>query len=215
MFDLEQKISDWRAQMLAAGIKSPVPLEELEIHLRDEIERQKSGLSEQMAFEISTQQIGQPKTLDCEFKKSERTFMKRNAQISAGVIGILAGVGLMVPGFIQLRNELAVADDKLTLFLLGWALIGMSAVSLQRLIRPKLFKGEFEQVKMTPLKQTLKIGAGMVVTLISLAFLMPPTAQAAREGSMRFEDLAFLVLGITLLITGALVAFCPYKKRAA
>ncbi len=40
MFDLEESIADWRKQMLAAGIKSPVPPEELEIHLREEIERQ-------------------------------------------------------------------------------------------------------------------------------------------------------------------------------
>ena len=44
MFDLEQSIAEWRRQMLAAGIKTPVPLEELEIHLREEIEQQmKSG----------------------------------------------------------------------------------------------------------------------------------------------------------------------------
>ena len=40
MFDLEKSIKDWRWQMFAAGIETPVPLEELEIHLRDEIERQ-------------------------------------------------------------------------------------------------------------------------------------------------------------------------------
>ena len=51
MFDLEQSIAEWRQQMLAAGIKTPVPLEELEIHLREEIERQmKSGLNEQTGF---------------------------------------------------------------------------------------------------------------------------------------------------------------------
>ena len=46
MFDLEKAIADWRRQMLAAGIKTPVPLEELESHLREEIEQQmKSGLT--------------------------------------------------------------------------------------------------------------------------------------------------------------------------
>ncbi len=30
MFDLENAIADWRRQMLAAGIQTPVPLEELE-----------------------------------------------------------------------------------------------------------------------------------------------------------------------------------------
>ena len=39
--------------MLAAGIKTPVPLEELESHLREEIEQQtKLGLSEAEAFEF-------------------------------------------------------------------------------------------------------------------------------------------------------------------
>ena len=40
MLDLEQSIAEWRRQMLAAGLKTPVPLEELESHLRDEIEQQ-------------------------------------------------------------------------------------------------------------------------------------------------------------------------------
>ena len=37
MSDLEQSIAEWRKQMLAAGIETPVPLEELEIHLREDI----------------------------------------------------------------------------------------------------------------------------------------------------------------------------------
>jgi hypothetical protein len=73
MFDLEQSIAAWRRQMLAAGIKTPVPLEELESHLREEIGRQiKSGLPGQEAFEISTRQIGQPETLRVEFMKTAR-----------------------------------------------------------------------------------------------------------------------------------------------
>jgi hypothetical protein len=70
MFDLEKSIADWRRQMLAAGIKTPVPLEELEIHLREEIERQmKSGTNPQQAFENSVQQIGHADELKGEFKK--------------------------------------------------------------------------------------------------------------------------------------------------
>jgi hypothetical protein len=79
MFNLEQSIVDWRQQMLAAGIKTPVPLEELEIHLREEIERQmKSGLNEQKAFKISVQQLGQSENIEIEFKKIERTFTGEN-----------------------------------------------------------------------------------------------------------------------------------------
>jgi hypothetical protein len=70
MFNLEQAIFAWQKQMLAAGIKSPVPLEELEIHLREEIERQmKSGLSEQTSFEAAVQQIGKAHMLKNEFEK--------------------------------------------------------------------------------------------------------------------------------------------------
>jgi hypothetical protein len=35
MFDLERAISDWRRHMLAAGLKAPAPLDELESHLLD------------------------------------------------------------------------------------------------------------------------------------------------------------------------------------
>jgi hypothetical protein len=105
MFNLEQSIADWRRQMLGAGIKTPVPLEELEIHLREEIEQQmKSGLNEQKAFEISIQQIGQPKTLNSEFKKSERTFMKRTLIILIGIFAVLFGPAVFLPALAKHRQ---------------------------------------------------------------------------------------------------------------
>ena len=77
MFDLENSIVDWRKQMLAAGIKTPVPLAELEIHLREEIEQQlKSGLSEQEAFNFAVQKIGQASALKSEFVKAGGTGRK-------------------------------------------------------------------------------------------------------------------------------------------
>ncbi|MGA3267115.1 MAG: hypothetical protein ABSE16_09855 [Verrucomicrobiota bacterium] len=69
MFDLETSIAEWREQMLAAGIKSPVPLEELENHLREEIERQtKSGLNAKQAFETAASNVGHASELKREFK---------------------------------------------------------------------------------------------------------------------------------------------------
>jgi hypothetical protein len=56
--------------MLAAGIKTPVPLEELESHLREEIERQvESGINPQQALENSAQRIGRGNDLKSEFGK--------------------------------------------------------------------------------------------------------------------------------------------------
>lgn len=70
MFDLDQAMAEWRRQMLAGGIKTPVPLEELESHLREEIERQtKSGLIQEEAFNVAVQRIGPAPMLESEFKK--------------------------------------------------------------------------------------------------------------------------------------------------
>lgn len=70
MFNLDQAIADWRRQMLAAGIKTPVPLDELESHLRDDVEQQVfSGSSAPQAFEIAVQRIGHAAVLECEFDK--------------------------------------------------------------------------------------------------------------------------------------------------
>jgi hypothetical protein len=70
MFNLEEAIAEWRRQLLAAGIKTPVPMEELECHLREDMERQvKSGLDAQRAFEVAVRRIGPAHLLENEFKK--------------------------------------------------------------------------------------------------------------------------------------------------
>ena len=71
MFDLEQAIADWRQQMLAAGIKTPVPLVELEIHLREDIAQQmQSGVDGQKAFNSAAHKMGHADVLKREFKKA-------------------------------------------------------------------------------------------------------------------------------------------------
>jgi hypothetical protein len=70
MRDLEPQITEWRRQMLAAGIKSPVPLEELESHLRDDLEQQmRSGVSAPVAFAAAVARLGPPEVLTPEFKR--------------------------------------------------------------------------------------------------------------------------------------------------
>ena len=70
MFNLDQAIMEWRRQMLGAGIKAPALLDELESHLREDVERRmKSGLSVQEAFDTAVQRIGQASALKAEFAK--------------------------------------------------------------------------------------------------------------------------------------------------
>lgn len=101
MFDLEQAIADWRRQMLAAGIKTPVPLEELEIHLREDVEqRMRSGLSTQQAFGIAIKKIGQAPELKMEFKKASAPMEMQEVIKLAGVIFV--AVALFCPLFLFL-----------------------------------------------------------------------------------------------------------------
>jgi uncharacterized membrane protein len=119
MSDLEQSIAAWRKQMLAAGVKSPVPLEELEAHLREEIERLvKSGLSEQSAFETSAAEMGRPEKLNCEFKKNERTSMKNKLLILTGILGVLIGAALIMPAA-HLYNEEGMVHNAVVGFAFG------------------------------------------------------------------------------------------------
>jgi hypothetical protein len=91
MFDLEQSVAKWRRQMLAAGIKTPVPLEELESHLREETERQaKSGLNTESAFEAAVRQVGQPPALRTEFAKNHQFPFAFNGSKRATINQILA-----------------------------------------------------------------------------------------------------------------------------
>jgi hypothetical protein len=79
MSDLEQSIAEWRKQMLAVGIKSPTPLDELESHLRDEIERQaKLGMDEASAFDLAIKKIGAAPGIQIEFEKIEQARKARH-----------------------------------------------------------------------------------------------------------------------------------------
>ena len=97
MFNLKQAITEWRQQMLAAGIKTPVPLEELESHLRDEIEqRMKAGLSEATAFEAAVRNVGGPQWVRAEFAKIEASGRSRE-EIFMGILLVVSAI--VMPAF--------------------------------------------------------------------------------------------------------------------
>jgi hypothetical protein len=96
MPELEASISAWRSHMLAAGIPSPVPLEELEAHLRDEIATLvKSGVSEEKAFQVALVAVGEGKALRVEFAKARRFRFRDNppALNFLGWFFVLLGIG--------------------------------------------------------------------------------------------------------------------------
>ena len=122
MFDIEKSISGWRRQMLAAGIKTPVPLEELEIHLRDEIERRtKPGSDEEETFNAAAKEIGQAHELRAEFAKIRKLelkeFMKNPRMLSnlALAIVVIATVWLVFVAVMIGRESLFPKDGLISL----------------------------------------------------------------------------------------------------
>jgi hypothetical protein len=92
MFNLEAKIAEWQRQMLAAGIKSPMPLDELESHLREDFRAfLAAGKSEDQAFELAVSRLGSPGPLRTEFNK-----LQKNAPCWPVTIGSWVFTGLMI-----------------------------------------------------------------------------------------------------------------------
>ncbi|HMJ67213.1 MAG TPA: permease prefix domain 1-containing protein [Candidatus Binatia bacterium] len=71
MFDLEQAIGDWRQALVSSGVKAREVLDELESHLRDEVDRQVRAESvPEQAFEAAVRQLGETDLLKSEFAKN-------------------------------------------------------------------------------------------------------------------------------------------------
>ena len=70
MFNLNHALAEWRRQMAADGITQPEVLNELESHLRDDVEQQmQSGANALQAFETAVGHIGRAGVLKHEFDK--------------------------------------------------------------------------------------------------------------------------------------------------
>jgi len=95
MFDLNHAISEWRRQLADGGIDSPEVLDELESHLRDDIEqRMCSEIGEAQAFQNAVRDVGQPSLLKTEFAKAglweELTARLHHAMLTLAGIPTLA-----------------------------------------------------------------------------------------------------------------------------
>lgn len=106
MFSLEYSIAEWRRQLTASGIASPEVLDELESHLRDDVEQQmRSGLTPQQAFDTAFERLGRREALKTEFKK-----VSGGPEVSEKLMGItciiLVGFILWMSGYTFLQMEL-------------------------------------------------------------------------------------------------------------
>jgi hypothetical protein len=70
MFNLEQQVKGWRTKMMSAGLQSTDLLDELESHLREEFDQQRTaGLAENEAFATAIAKIGNGNLVGNEYQK--------------------------------------------------------------------------------------------------------------------------------------------------
>jgi hypothetical protein len=172
MPDLNGKIAEWRRQMLAAGIETPVPLNELESHLREAVEQQmRSGLGEQQAFEIALQRIGPASALKAEFEKVEdpRKARSRKQKIffcnAAAVFYALIAIHTFF-----FRHDVS--------FSLAERVLGLAAVALTVSLLWSV--GYFDRILPVLTNKRVRTGVGLacgvlgiLYTLIFMNFILP------------------------------------------
>jgi hypothetical protein len=110
MFNLEHAITEWRRHMIAGGIKPSTTLDELENHLREENERQlRGGATDQDAFVIAVQRIGDARLLKDEFKKISRAAIVRE-RIMIGIASVVIAIGLCLSAVTMYLCQLSRTD---------------------------------------------------------------------------------------------------------
>jgi len=137
MLDLEQAIAEWRQRMTAGGIRPPETLDELENHLREDVERRvRAGASEADAFDSAVLTLGDAAALKKEYRKIGGNVMKRRLLLLFGIFGLLFGTAMIVPalGKHKQRNLSTIAsshdfiavkwtDDEVVGLLLGTTIV--------------------------------------------------------------------------------------------
>jgi len=160
---MKELVVAWRAQMQAAGVKTPVPLDELEVHLRDGIEQQmKLGSDEAEAFSLAAQKIGAAPLVQVEFNKIEEA---KNARIwKRFEIVILASASLVSFYMGGLFLFKFASFSQLTP---GEQMSGLAAcVTLAALIWGERFSFEiFPAIRVRQIRDAIYIFSGVLLTL--------------------------------------------------
>jgi hypothetical protein len=136
MFYLEPAFEQWRQEMRAAGIKPPLLLDELESHLRDEVEQQiHSGQTARQAFVTAVHRMGPATELKFEFEtvrsnpdNPNETMKQKLISIAASVAVMFIAVGLILPAVAKLKEQGSLARFEIAMLLIGTTALTASAM---------------------------------------------------------------------------------------
>ena len=130
--------------MLAAGVESPVPLEELEGHLREDVEqRMRLGLNQQTAFDRAAYEIGAGGELAHEFGKCPKNINKlinimkqKLIYVTVAFVLVAVGAAFIMPAIAKWQHVGMLAGMDIVLLLLGTVLCAFGVEhGVRRLLR--------------------------------------------------------------------------------
>ena len=193
--------------MLAAGIKTPVPLDELEGHLRDDVEHQvRAGVEEQQAFDTAILRIGRAGALRREFTKVGETWQVLRRKVVWALIGagfltcwvavgvspalaVVYGVliaGLILATFIDFRHF--IIPDEISI---GGILLGLLCSALL----PSLHAQKLLVLSLAQSVLGIGVGAGVMYFMLQTGKLMFGRERIALAGDTKivFTDTALLL----------------------
>jgi hypothetical protein len=135
MFDLEQAVSEWRREMRAAGIMSSLLLDELECHLRDDLEeRMTAGTDARQALGAAVHRVGPAIELRNEFQKAKlnqpmkQETYKLLREILLAIAVLAVGLGLVMPAVAKLKEQGSLARFDIAMLLVGTTALTGSAM---------------------------------------------------------------------------------------
>jgi hypothetical protein len=157
MFNLDEAISKWRGELSRAGMKTPAVLDELENHLREDIERQMGeGVSAEAALASAAARIGRAAALKQEFAKTSKV---NRPQDLARRIFLIAFAGSFFPSSTYALTKFEMS--------FAWRLLGLAANAVVVLV---MLGGEFKLFSLpcVPDKRT-RTAIGISCTVVGIA----------------------------------------------
>jgi len=229
MFELNEEIAKWCAMLAGSGKLNKSDINELEGHLREEIEQLTAlKLSEDEAFIVARHRLGGTESLSDEFAKVNRAAIFRMRCFWAGV-GILSfklamqagsiasNVGVLLASLFGVRGYLLSAAEVIA----QGIFFGVVILVLYLIARMKDIKGGwFSRAAGSAWGKVALFGSVFVVILAMLAGrVFIQIAMARLLGAREFGELALLqqykglvlIVVVPLILLGIIIGLRPEK----
>jgi hypothetical protein len=227
MFELEQAISDWRLEMYSRGVKCSETLDELENHLREDLDEQvRSGTDIKHAFESARTRLGETNLLRLEFGKIK--YAKALLQLKNGLLSLLGMRNYHLITNMNTFTPISKAEPKWATYIKAGTFLApslilwsFSCVFLMPKLRQICGNAGFAlptvlQAMIFATSHAVLISIGLVLSFLLLKWRSAGWSKYRRAviGSGVFLINAFVLLVITMMVFSALIA-APAMAHAA